>query len=73
MHYTGRNDKLSPKDTHVNMRKHGLFLLKDTKTHFNATFTHVSAAFKDIISSSVTAVICAVILECGGMVVEHSS
>ena len=38
----------SPKDTHVNMRKHGLFLLKDTKTHFNATFTHVSAAFKAI-------------------------
>ena len=42
----------SPKDTHLNIRKHGLFLLKDTKTHFNATFTHVSAAFKDIILSS---------------------
>ena len=35
-----------------NTWKHGLYLLKAAETRFHATFTHISAAFKDIISSS---------------------
>ena len=41
-----------PRDIHVKMRKHGLFLLKSTEMHFNATFTHLSTAVKGVSSSS---------------------
>ena len=35
------------------MKKNDLYLLKAVETRFHAIFTHISAAFKDIISSSV--------------------
>ena len=48
-------DEMTNFSPHVKVLKHGLFLPKASKMHFNATFTHLSAAFKYVSLSSDTA------------------
>jgi hypothetical protein len=52
---TGILDEMTSRETHVNIRNMAYVLLKAVETQIMATFTHISAAFKDAISSSARA------------------